>query len=506
MITLQTPNNNIKHFINTNSSILYIYNIEENKITQTMAEDFKAITFDVIEHKKNDNIRRTMDVHEAINGKNDFIKVVKVIASTTKEEGNFSEVDESTQITTNYLNVYLNAITFNNAAANNNYSISCEENLIELLKDETPAIYKLLKNLFHSENDEVLINFLNYLNVIGFTDKRQDVMFLFKGTTKDKEGQGAGKGVLKELLSLIFSGLVCAVSNESYKKDFNMELLNKKIVIFDELDFKSLKYAKLKDITGSETIRVESKGQNALIVPNVGSWLLFTNENDLREKIGANDRRTFIVHPNPINDSLKRDVIEPHYDGNFEHFKACMLSEIENFIHIICLATGKVKTPLELRTEAHKSYFSDSRYSLTDISNFDDIFTRGKSKRKFIEFLEELESHRDISKTQLEKMKYYLNTQFFPQEILEEVFSICQKYQIGGISSRVKSRVVIKALKDNLDNHGFEKFNLDTSFTYQKEKRRVKYNNCIRIKETSKEAQKEINKQIKSFYIQNIAA
>ena len=420
MITLQTPDDNIKHFINTNSTILYIYNIDENKITQTMAEDFKAITFDVIEHKKNDNIHRTMDVQEVIKGKNDFIKVVKVIASTTKQEGNFSEVDEGTQTTTNYLNVYLNAITFNNAAANNKYSITCEENLIELLKEETPAIYKLLKNLFHSENDEVLINFLNYLNVIGFTDKRQDVMFLFKGTAKDKEGQGAGKGVLKELLSLIFSGLVCAVSNESYKKDFNIELLNKKIVIFDELDFKSLKYAKLKDITGSETIRVESKGQNALIVPNVGSWLLFTNENDLREKIGANDRRTFIIHPNPINDSLKRDVIKPHYYGDFEHFRACMLSEIENFIHIICLATGKVRTPLELRTEAHKSYFSDSRYSLTDINHIDDIFIRDKSKRKFIEFLEELESYKNISTMKLETMKYYLNTGFFTQEVLEE--------------------------------------------------------------------------------------
>lgn len=506
MITLQHPDENIRYFINANSSILYIYNIEQNKVIQIRATDFKATSLNVIEHLKSKNVQRKMDIHEIINGKNDFVKVVKVIASTTKQEGNFSEVDEDTQITTDYLNVYLNARTFNDADANNKYSITCEENLIELLEDETPAIHKLLKNLFHSENDEVLINFLNYLNVIGFTDKRQDVMFLFKGTTKDKEGQGAGKGVLKELLSLMFSGLVCAVSNESYKNDFNIELLNKKIVIFDELDFKSLKYAKLKDITGSETIRVESKGKDALVVPNVGSWLLFTNENDLRDKIGANDRRTFIIHPNPINDSLKRDVIEPHYDGDFKYFQECMLSEIENFIHIICLAPGKVRTPLELRTEAHKSYFSDSRYSIVDINDFNDIFIRVKSKKKFIEFLEELENHGDISTKRLERMKFYLNANFFLQEILEEIFTICQKYLIGGINNRDKSRVVIKALKDNLTHNGYHKYNLDTSFTYKKEKQRLKHNGCLRLSETTKEQQKEITNQVKAFYKQRLAS
>jgi hypothetical protein len=460
----------------------------------------------VIEKTKNKDIRKKMNIQDIIREDNNFIETVQVIASTTQEEGYFTEFDEDTEIETSYLNIYLDARTFQNAATNNHYIIEQYINLVELLKEEAPTIYRLLKNLFHNESDEVLINFLNYLNVISFTDRRQDVMFLFKGTTKDKEGQGAGKGVLRDLLIKIFSGLVCSVSNESYNDKFNAELLNKKVVIFDELDLKALKYSKLKDITGSGTIRMENKGKDALIVPNVSSWLLFTNEDDLRDKIRANDRRTFIIQPNPINDSLKRDVIDPYYNGDFEHFEYRLFDEIENFIHIISLATGKVRTPLELRTEAHKNYFSDNRYSITDINHFNDIFINRNSKRKFIDFLQELQVLNDISETKFERLKFYLNTGFYFQDILQEVFTICQKYQVANIKSRDKSRVIIKALKDELVKEDHELFNLDTSFTYQKTKRRIKHNGCIRPKDTNKEKQKEINKQMKSFYIQNIAA
>ena len=374
MITLQNPDENIKYFLNPNSSILYIYNVEHNKVHFIYSNDFKAHSLMVIEKTKNREIRKSMNIRDIIREDNNFIEVVKVIASTTKVEGNFSELDEDTGIAANYLNIYLNARTFQDAAANNHYSITCEENLIELLEDETPAIYKLLKNLFHNEKDEVLINFLNYLNVISFTDNKQDIMYLFKGTSEEKQGQGAGKGVFRDLLSKMFSGLVCSVSNESYNNGFNAELLNKKIVIFDELDFKSLKYEKLKDITGNSTLRIENKGKDAIIVKNVSSWLLFTNLSDMLAKILADDRRTFIIHPNPVNGSLKKDVIDPCYGGDFSHFEYCLFSEIENFIHIISLATGKVRTPLELRTEAHKSYFSSSNYKLTDINKFNDIF------------------------------------------------------------------------------------------------------------------------------------
>ena len=506
MITLQTPNDNIKYFLNPNSSILYTYNIEQHKVHFIYSNDFKANSLPVIEKTKTNDIRKNMNIQEIIREDNNFIDVVKVIASTTEAEGNFSDLDEDTGIATNYLNIYLNARTFQDAAANNNYSITCEENLIELLEDETPTIYKLIKNLFHNESDEVIINFLNYLNVVSFTDNKQDVMYLFKGTSEDKQGQGSGKGVFRDLLSKMFSGLVCSVSNESYKNDFNSELLNKKIVIFDELDFKSLKYEKLKDITGNNTLRIENKGKDAIIVKNVSSWLLFTNFSNMLAKILADDRRTIIIHPNPTNGSLKKEVIDSLYGGDYNHFEYCLFSEIENFIHIISLSTGKVRTPLELRTEAHKNYFAANNYNLTDIKKFNDIFLKKNSKRKFIEFLEELKTLNDISEKKFERMKYYLNTGFYYQDIFQEVFSICQEHQVGDIKIRDKSRVAIKALKDELIKQDHEEFNLDTSFTYKTVKRRVKHNGCIRVKDTTKETQKEINKQIKSFYIQNIAA
>ena len=506
MITLQTPDDNIKYFINTIDTILYIYDIEQEDIELIYSTDFKAMTLPVIEKTKTNETRKFMSIRDIIKEDNDFVVSSKIIASTIEPGGNFIDCHPSTRMRTNYLNIYLNSRIFQDAATNNHYSITCEENLIELLEDEAPAIFRLLKNLFHGESDEVLINYLNYLNVISFTDKRQDILWLFKGTSEKKEGAGAGKGVLKELYFKMFSGLVCSVSNTSYNAQFNNELLNKKVVIFDELDFKALRYSVLKDITGSSTMRVESKGKEALIVPNVSSWHIFTNENDLKNKIKMYDRRTFIIEPNPVNESLISFVIDPHYGGDFDYFEECLHNEIENFIHIISLATGRVKTPIKLKTEAHKRYFSDDNYSLTDINQFNDIFLNNSSKKKFIDFLEELKGLKDISEKQFERIKFYLNTDFYYQNIFEEVFSICQQHQVANIKSRDKSRVIIKALKDELLKDDHVLYNLDTSFTYQKEKRRIKHSSCIRVKNTTKEAQKEINKQIKSFYIQNLAA
>ena len=505
MILLQNPDENIQYFLNENSTILYIYNKEQEKINQIYSSEFKAHSLEVVEIKRKNEVRKMMNLQEIINEENDFITTAKVIASTTKAGGNFSEVDEETKITTRYLNVYLNAKSFQEASAHNYYSITCEENLIELLENKTPTIHMLLRNLFHNESDEVIINFLNYLNVISFTDNKQDIIWLFKGTSEEKQGQGAGKGVFRELLSKMFSGLVCSVSNDSYNEKFNAELLNKKVVIYDEANLKALKYEKLKDITGNKTIRIENKGKDAIIVKNVSSWIIFTNQWDLRNKIMANDRRTFIIHSNPENGSLKKEVIDRYYDKDYAYFEHCLFSEIEYFIHIISLASGRVKTPLELRTNAHKAYFSADNYRLNDIKKFKDIFLNKNSKRKFIEFLEELRTFGNINETLYEKLVYALNAEFYFQETFEEVFRICQNYRIGNVKQYDKSRVVIKILKDELIKQEYETFNLDTSFIYQKVKRRIKHNGCIRPKDTTKEQQKEINKKMKSFFIQTIA-
>jgi hypothetical protein len=94
MITLQNPNDNIKYFLNPNSSILYIYNIEQHKVNVIYSNDFKANSLPVIEKTKTKEIRRHMNLKDIISEDNNFIEVVKVIASTTEAEGNFSEIDE----------------------------------------------------------------------------------------------------------------------------------------------------------------------------------------------------------------------------------------------------------------------------------------------------------------------------------------------------------------------------------------------------------------------------
>ena len=91
MITLQTPNDNIKYFLNPNSSILYTYNVEQHKVHFIYSNDFKANSLPVIEKTKTNDIRKNMNIQEIIREDNNFIDVVKVIASTTVAEGNFSD-------------------------------------------------------------------------------------------------------------------------------------------------------------------------------------------------------------------------------------------------------------------------------------------------------------------------------------------------------------------------------------------------------------------------------
>jgi len=378
MLTLLNAKKHISYYVNENRSIFYTYNKKKKKVDLTVSNKFGSTTLKVIT-KYEDVVDMPLDA--ILKEDNDFVEVVNVIASTTKKPGNFPIVSSDTNLTTNYLNIYLNASMFIKASKHNHYNIKEEKNIIDLLKSETPSIYALLHNLFHNEKDEVILNFMRYLNKIAFQDNRQDIMFLFMGTAENKQGQGAGKGVLRDLLGILFSDLIVSVSNETYADKFNSELLNKKVVIFDEVDPKGLKYAKLKDITGSSTIRVENKGKDALTVDNVSSWLLFTNESNLHGKIKKDDRRTFIVNPNPISNSLKKCVIEPFFNGDFGLYWDSLQAELESFTHIISLASAKVLTPIELKTFAHSQYFNDDNLYLRDIKSIDDIFLKAPQKK-----------------------------------------------------------------------------------------------------------------------------
>ncbi len=353
MYSLIQQENNIKYIINTNETILYICDIDEMKIESIVREKWGSMKMRVLFTKKDSEPttkQETLD--EIIKNRNDFIHKCEIISSTLQTNGLFRRTYNNLE--RQYFNQFLGSKVFLECLENQKYND--DESIIKLLEQETPTIYKLLKNLFHNEKDEVIENFIAWLKVVSFKDKNQDIIWNFFGTNEEEQGQGAGKGVLITLLNKIFSGLVSSVSNTTYQNNFNSNLMNKKVIVFDEVDYKYLKYENIKDITGSPVLRVEFKGREPLEAKNVSSWLMFSNMHNLHNKITSDDRRTFLIRPNPKNGSLKT-IINKDYDGDFNYFKYSLHDEIENFINIIAIADDKVKSPLEMTTQAHRDYF-----------------------------------------------------------------------------------------------------------------------------------------------------
>lgn len=503
MYKLKNIDENIKYYMNTNNSVLYIYNINTNNINMVYSNDFNAIKIEVIKIEKEKETIKKEDIKTIIKNENDFIEIVKVISSTTKQEGYFKEYDNKTKLETNYLNIYLNSTRFIESQKNNKYKIDNNNNILTIFEKECNTIYKLFKNLFYNENDIILTNFLNWLSYCSFNDKRQDIIFLFKGKNEEEQGQGSGKGVLRELLEHLFNGLVCSVSNETYNDKFNSELLNKKIVIFDEVNMKTLKYDKLKDITGNSKLRIENKGKDALIVDNVSSWLLFTNLPSLENKIKIDDRRTFIIQPNPKNGSLKKEIIDLYFNKDFNSFRNKLLSEVNNFIHILGLLPQRVKTPLELQTQSHFEYFNVKK-TLIDINNIIDIFIVDSKKIVFIDFLKELELLGDISKEQYNNIKYFLEHNFYYQNVFETIFNICQTHKIGNIKNNDSERNIIKIIKDTLLTKDYELYTIETKFKDIKgDRKTLRKKNCIRKKTIDKKEQNLINTKLKNMIIES---
>jgi len=387
-----------------------------------------------------------------------------------------------------YFNVFIGSDTFKNALINNKYQNA--KNLLTLLKKETPNIYYLLNNLFYNEKSSVLLNFLSYLKKISYHDDRQDIMYLFKGTNEVHEGQGAGKGVLQSLLHKMLSGLVTSVSNETYNDKFNNNLQNKKVVIFDEVDLKTLRYNVLKNITGSEFIRIEAKGKDAIQVKNVSSWLLFSNDYKLCKDIKVNDRRTFIIQPNPINGSLKK-YIEKHF-ASFREFEETLYSELNNFIHIIAKANDKVYTPLELETNAKRDYFLQANsVKIEEIKDIYKIFTNKQLQIKVIRILESLENDYDTQNLiKLIKLKA-INYKLF-----QKLFKALQHN--GFLAQNLKALKAWEILKEELIQRDFS-----VKRYYLKQTKEYKaYNdkNFLKYNKTTKLQQKKINEIMREMY------
>lgn len=469
MYKLTDKDNNKEYYINSNKTILYLYDKNLKVINRIFRDKWSSMSLEVDDK----NIKKEVDLKEIIENENDFIKSCQVISSTLKPRGYFEEKDDF-NIKYNFLNEFLGSETFLNSKNKNKYN---DENIIDLLEKETPLIFKLLKNLFYNENNNIIINFINWLNVVGFQDKNQDIIFNFFGTNEQEQGQGRGKGILIKLLNKIFSGLVVSVSNTTYMNNFNSNLMNKKIVVFDEVNYKYLKYETIKDITGNPIFRVEYKGKEPIQSDNVSSWLMFSNESDLCNKITIEDRRTFLIRPNLKNGSLKRDVIDEFFDGEYNKFEEELFKEIDNFIYIIRKRSGRVLSPLELQTQRYKDYFKEkTQISILEIDDIYKILINTQFREKIIEIMEIIGHLDNNYKKQIETIKKVINLNMINFKTFSIIFTFLRDNDY--ILKTKKLNKEWEIIKENLLKNGFVKVGIDL----QKTKNFNKFKDTIIIK------------------------
>jgi len=487
-------NRNVKYFINGNNTTLYILNEETYSIKKIMRDKFTTTKLRVIQEDKKGSEELDVDLLTIISNDNNFISPVEVISSTVRPKGFFIEENEF-GMKSYYLNEFVGSETFLNSREEQRY---INQDTIKLLEEKTPTINILLRNLFHNEKDEMIVNFINWLNVVSFQDRNQDIMFLFMGTNSKDQGQGGGKGVFQNLLSKMFNGLVCSVSNTSYNNNFNSNILNKKIVVFDEVNFQYLRYETIKDLTGSPVIRIEYKGKEPFISKNVSSWLFFTNEWDLHNKISMDDRRMFIIRPNPKNGSLKR-IINELYNGDFELFETMLYDEFDEFIHIISNVDGKVLSPLELISQGHINYFKEQKkVSVIEISNLYKSFIDKDFKERLFEILDTISQLDNSIKNSINEYKSIINLNTINYKTFKNIFQLLSNYDF--LTKKIKLNMEWERLKENLSEFGFEKHTIDTkkSKTYE----RYKDNTVIIDKRTTnnKQLRMKVNRKYKEVF------
>lgn len=490
MYKLINKNVNQEYYVNTNNTILYLYDKNLREINRIFRDKWNSMTLLVEEEKKDIKTNLEENFKNIIEEKNDFIKTVQVISSTLEQTGYFEKTDNF-GIKYQYLNEFLGSENFIKSKKENKFK---GRNVIELLEKETPTINLLIRNLFNKERDEVIINFINWLNVVGFKDTNQNIIFCFFGTTQELQGQGAGKGVLVEFLKKMFSGLVCTISNKNYMNNFNSNMMNKKIVLFEEVDFKSLKYETIKEITGSSTFRVEFKGKEPIETQNVSSWLMFSNDHDLYDKIGVEDRRVFLIRPTPENGSLLRKVNEKY--GDFKSFENKLYSEMENFIHIISSVPGRVKTPNELTTQAHIDYFKSKRkVSVSEINNLHKVLTNKEYKKKLYDILDNIKVLDSEYSKNIDDCKQIIDYGCINYKTFFRIFNYLQNFDY--ISTIKKVNVEWENCKEFLESNGFVIIKVDS----RQSKKILRYRDNIIIKQENYDSNKyKILEKIKKVY------
>lgn len=490
MINLASKTITHEYYINTSKTIIFVYSIKSKTIKRLYKSDWASTMMNVIKinKKTSDEEALSMDLESISKEENSILKIIKAIASTTKKAGYFAEIDEHIGLEQHFLNEYLNSVLFIKAKE----TISEPLNPLEMLSENCPNINKLLRNLFHNERDEIFHNFLNWLAIIAYENKRQDIFWLFKGTDEDNQGQGAGKGVVRDLMNDLLSGLVVSVNNNSYKNNFNSKLMNMKLVIFDEVNFKALNYEVVKDITGSTSMPIEFKGKEVVMTDNVASWMFFTNEYDLLKKINIDDRRCFLIHPNPKSDSLI-GIVE-----DIDIFIKDMNNELENFIKVLAHCDLKVINPSKLKTQAHIDYFLNLEHTaINDIKAISKFFTNTNDRDSYFDFLYQLEKL--DTTVSYEKQRYFIDKSFSFYKLFQEIYDICLKHNIAGITAKVSPQKAWKQLREELMKVKYEDYALDTKRTINGEKVRIK-ENCLRLTSTTKPEQKRLTNQLVKYY------
>lgn len=493
MLSSNINSDTFEYYINTSKAIIYSYNIKLNKMKRIYQSDWASYDMEVQKLNKKTNEVETMimDWASIVKEDNDIFKVVKPIASTTKPAGFFEEYDYEVGLNQKCLNEYLNSEKF--IQAKNSVNEDNNVNPLELLREQCPNISLLLSNLFFNESDAVLQNFLNWLAVIAYKNERQDVFWLLKGTDEDNQGQGAGKGVFRDVVTELLSGLVVSVNNQSYKSNFNSKLMNMKLIIFDEVDIKSLNYEVVKDMTGSSTMPIEFKGKEVVQTDNVASWLFFTNMYDLYEKINVSDRRCFLIHPNPKNDSLIKIV------DNMDIFLTSINEELSAFINVLAHCDTKVIKPNKLKTNAHIEYFSNKALSsITEITLISKIFTNKEDRRTYFDFLEDLE--RIEPNISYADQRFFIENHFSFYKLFTEIYEVCLEHKIAGINKQISPQKAWKHFKEELlKTNNFSMYSLDRKTKLNDKQVRIK-ENCIRHSTTDKALQKKITDRIVKIY------
>mgnify|MGYP000032358249 CR=1 FL=1 len=488
MLILETNNSNldIQYYINTNRTILYIYNKNKNQIKRFFADKWPSMSIEVKVVKEGVESVECLDFKTIISKDAQFIKKVSAIASTIKKAGFFTELEEDTGITYNFLNEFLGSASFLESKTKNKYP--GKKSISKLLKDETPAFNLLINNLFYNENKEVIENFLRWLRVCSFEDKHQDILYLFCGTSEILQGQGAGKGVLIDLLNSLLSGLVVSVSNADYESNFNSNIMNKKVVVFDEVNFSTLKYEVIKNITGSNLLRVEFKGKEPINSYNVSSWLLFTNESDLKDKLTFDDRRTFLIRPNPKNGSLM--VLIKNKYRSFDNFKKALYSEKEKIVHILAKCEGKVLSPLELMTASKMDYFRDKK--TIEVIDLKDLYQFLSNKEMFKKLLAVLKTN-DLF-TDKEKIKF-LKTHSINYKLFNEIFQVLLK---NGLTKKESPLFAWERLKEFSLKNGYKMIDIEMSKT----KRFKKYKDKTLLLKSNKSVKeiRELKQKLREMY------